>query len=68
MINAERIKNLSNEELAGFIRNVKLLSCSATCAYADFCKHDGVEEDFCQLGTRLWVEQKCEEKQNELGN
>lgn len=60
MQNADYIKNLTNDELAQFVRNINLLGCGATCAYAEHCKHDGVEEDFCQLGTRLWTEQKYE--------
>lgn len=46
MKNAEHIRNLSNEELARFVRHVKLLGCGTTCAYAEYCKHDGIEEDF----------------------
>ncbi len=66
MQNADYIRSLSNKELVQFVRNINLLGCGATCAYADFCKHDGVKEDFCQLGTRLWTEQKYEEKENAL--
>ena len=61
MKNAEHIRNLSNEELARFIRHVKLLGCGAACAYAEYCKHDGVEEDFCELGVELWLEQEYKE-------
>jgi len=68
MQNADHIRSLSNEELAQFVRNINLLGCGATCAYVDFCKHDGVEEDFCQLGTRLWIEQKYAEKENGCKN
>ncbi len=66
MQNADYIRSLTNEELSQFVRNINLLGCGATCAYAEYCKHDGVEEDFCQLGTRLWVEQKYEEEKNAL--
>lgn len=69
MQNADYIRSLSNKELTQFVRNIKLLGCSATCAYAEHCKHhDYIEEDFCQIGTRLWIEQKFEEGKNELGN
>lgn len=58
MQNADYIRSLSNKELTQFVRNINLLGCGATCAYADFC----------QIGTRLWVEQKYEERKNELGS
>ena len=55
--NADRIRNMSDEELAKFIENIK--------ARAAFCKAVGNNEAFEKLCSGEWLQQPAEEADNE---
>ena len=62
--NADRIRNMSDEELAEYIFDLGNGSeyCYGHCAYQDDCATKGLDHDTCIKGVIDWLKQPAKEK------
>lgn len=60
MTNADKIKELPSDKMAEFLRHYWANPCEK-CIYDNNC-YGGTEEDFCVLGTEMWLQQECKKE------
>ena len=59
--NADRIRAMSDEELAEFLEHVHVDPCSACCDNLYWCRRNNAPEPFCQKHLFIWLQQPAEE-------
>ena len=59
--NADRIRAMSDEELAEFLERVHVDPCSACCDNLYWCRRNNAPEPFCQKHLFIWLQQPAEE-------
>ena len=64
MTNQQWIQTADADSLAKFIRRSSLSPCSV-CGYRNDCYDEGMEEDFCLLGVKIWLEEEHKEAGND---
>ena len=61
MTNADRIRAMSDEEMAEFLERVHVDPCSACCDNLYWCRRNNAPEPFCQKHLFIWLQQPAEE-------
>ena len=61
MTNADRIRAMSDEELAAFLERVHVDPCSACCDNLYWCRRNNAPEPVCQKHFLKWLQQPAEE-------
>ena len=61
MTNADRIRAMSDEEMAEFLERVHVDPCSACCDNLYWCRRNNAPEPFCQKHFFIWLQQPAEE-------
>ena len=59
--NADRIRAMSNKELAVFLERVHVDPCSACCDNLYWCRRNNAPEPVCQKHFFKWLQQLAEE-------
>ena len=59
--NADRIRAMSDEELAAFLERVHVDPCSACCDNLYWCRRNNAPEPVCQKHFFKWLQQPAEE-------
>lgn len=59
--NANRIRAMSDEELAEFLKRVHVDPCSACCDNLYWCRRNNAPEPVCQKHFLKWLQQLAEE-------
>ena len=59
--NADRIRAMSDEELAAFLERVHVDPCSACCDNLYWCRRNNAPEPVCQKHFLKWLQQPAEE-------
>jgi len=67
LTNADRIRSMSDEELAEYIFDLGNCSeyCYGHCAYQDDCATKGLDHDTCIKGVIDWIKQPLKEEHRE---
>lgn len=58
--NADRIRDMSDEELAEFLKRVHVDPCSACCDNLYWCRRNNAPEPVCQKHFFKWLQQLYE--------
>ena len=61
MTNADRIRAMSDEELAAFLERVHVAPCSACCDNLYWCRRNNAPEPVCKNHFLEWLQQPAEE-------
>ena len=61
MTNADRIRAMSDEELAEFLEHVHVDPCSTCCDNLYWCRRNNAPEPFCQKHLFIWLQQPYKE-------
>ena len=61
MTNADRIRSMSDEELAEFLERVHVDPCSACCDNLYWCRRNNAPEPVCKNHFLKWLQQPAEE-------
>lgn len=61
MTNADRIRDMSDEELAEFLKRVHVDPCSACCDNLYWCRRNNAPEPVCKNHFLDWLKQPAEE-------
>lgn len=61
LTNADRIRAMTDEELAEFLRRVHVDPCSACCDNLYWCRRNNATEPVCQKHFFKWLQQPAEE-------
>ena len=61
MTNADRIRAMSDEELAEFLERVHVDPCSACCDNLYWCRRNNAPEPVCKNHFLKWLQQTAEE-------
>lgn len=61
MTNADRIRDMSDEELMTFLERVHVDPCSACCDNLYWCRRNNAPEPVCQKHFFKWLQQPAEE-------
>lgn len=61
MTNADRIRAMSDEKLAEFLKRVHVDPCSACCDNLYWCRRNNAPEPVCQKHFFKWLQQSAEE-------
>ena len=64
MTNADRIRDMSDEELAEFLKRVHVDPCSACCDNLYWCRRNNAPEPVCKNHFLEWLQQPAEEKED----
>lgn len=59
--NADRIRSMSDEELAAFLERVHVDPCSACCDNLYWCRRNNAPEPVCKNHFLEWLQQPAEE-------
>ena len=59
--NADRIRDMSDEELAEFLKRVHVDPCSACCDNLYWCRRNNAPEPVCKNHFLEWLQQSTEE-------
>lgn len=59
--NADRIRAMSDEELAAFLERVHVDPCSACCDNLYWCRRNNAPEPVCKNHFLKWLQQPAEE-------
>ena len=59
--NADRIRAMSDEELAAFLERVHVDPCSACCDNLYWCRRNNAPEPICKNHFLEWLQQPAEE-------
>ena len=60
MTNSDRIRAMSDEELAAFLERVHVDTCSACCDNLYWCRRNNAPEPVCKNHFLEWLQQPCE--------
>ena len=60
--NADRIRDMSDEELAEFLERVHDNPCDACCGNGGQCRRNNAPEPVCQKHFLKWLQQPAEEE------
>lgn len=60
--NADRIRAMSDEELAEFLDKVHASACEACCNNLNFCRRNNAVEPICKRHYLDWLQQKPAEE------
>lgn len=61
MTNSDRIRAMSDEELAAFLERVHVDPCSACCDNLYWCRRNNAPEPVCKNHFLKWLQQPAEE-------
>ena len=61
MTNSDRIRYMSDEELAAFLERVHVDPCSACCDNLYWCRRNNAPEPVCKNHFLKWLQQPAEE-------
>ena len=61
MTNSDRIRAMSDEELAAFLERVHVDPCSACCENLYWCRRNNAPEPVCKNHFLKWLQQPAEE-------
>lgn len=61
MTNADRIRAMSDEDLAAFLERVHEAPCSACCDNLYWCRRNNAPEPVCKKHFLEWLQQPAEE-------
>lgn len=61
MTNGDRIRSMTDEELAEFLNRVQEFPCEACCGNLQWCRRNNAPEPICQRHYLDWLQQPAEE-------